>query len=380
MTTRLAGAPELFRLAWRRDRILVPASVLGLVALSVGSAQATLALYPDDEAAATGLAGVLTNPSVIAMYGPLASQTADALAVFKTVMMGAFLTAVLGFVVVRRHTRTEEDEGRHELVGSGVVGRWSALAASVALACLSVIAASALSAVGLAALGMDGAGSAAFAVAWLSAGLATVGVTAVAVQLASTSRGAAGLGFGFLAAAYALRAVADSSDAGTLLHALGWLSPLGWAGRVEAYGANRQWVLLLGLGALVDRGAVGVAVLDRRDLGAGLIPARSGPSRGGALLSSPAGPRHPPRPGDHHRLEHRHHPGGRWPSGRCSARSRTSPMTRSSRSSCTGSRARWARSRTSSSRRRCGSSPWRSRHPAWRCCCASWGPSDRRAR
>ena len=54
MTTRLAGAPELFRLAWRRDRILVPASVLGLVALSVGSAQATLALYPDDEAAATG--------------------------------------------------------------------------------------------------------------------------------------------------------------------------------------------------------------------------------------------------------------------------------------------------------------------------------------
>lgn len=289
MTTRLAGAPELFRLAWRRDRILVPASVLGLVALSVGSAQATLALYPDDEAAATGLAGVLTNPSVIAMYGPLASQTADALAVFKTVMMGAFLTAVLGFVVVRRHTRTEEDEGRHELVGSGVVGRWSALAASVALACLSVIAASALSAVGLAALGMDGAGSAAFAVAWLSAGLATVGVTAVAVQLASTSRGAAGLGFGFLAAAYALRAVADSSDAGTLLHALGWLSPLGWAGRVEAYGANRQWVLLLGLGALVIGVAVGLAVLDRRDLGAGLIPTRSGPSRAGALLASPLG-------------------------------------------------------------------------------------------
>lgn len=31
----------------------------GLVALSVGSVQATLALYPDDEAAATGLAGVL---------------------------------------------------------------------------------------------------------------------------------------------------------------------------------------------------------------------------------------------------------------------------------------------------------------------------------
>ena len=133
----------------------MPASVLGLVVLAVGSAQATLALYPTDEAAATGLAGVLSNPSVIALYGPIASHTADALAVFKTVMLGAFLTAVLGFVVVRRHTRTEEDEGRLELLGAGVVGRWSPLAAAVTLATIAVVAASALSAAGLAALGMD---------------------------------------------------------------------------------------------------------------------------------------------------------------------------------------------------------------------------------
>ena len=289
MTTRLAGAPDLLRLAWRRDRILVPASVLGLVLLSVGSAQTTLELYPDDESAAAGLAGILTNPSIIAMYGPLASQTADALAVFKTVMMGAFLVAVLGFVVVRRHTRTEEDEGRLELLGSGVVGRWSPLAAAVTLATVAVVAASALSAAGLAALGMDAAGSVAFGVAWLAAGLATVGVTAVAVQLASTTRGAAGLGFGFLAAAYALRALADSADEGSVMHALGWLSPLGWAGRVEAYGANRQWVLLLGLATLVAGVVVGVAVLERRDLGAGLIPARGGSARGGRLLHGPFG-------------------------------------------------------------------------------------------
>ena len=287
LSTRLAGASDLFRLAWRRDRILVPASVLGLVVLAVGSAQATLELYPTDEAAATGLAGVLSNPSVIALYGPIASHTADALAVFKTVMLGAFLTAVLGFVVVRRHTRTEEDEGRLELLGAGVVGRWSPLAAAVTLATIAVVAASALSAAGLAALGMDVTGSIAFGVSWLAAGLATVGVTAVVVQLASTTRGAAGLGFGFLGAMYALRAIADSADSGTWVHALGWLSPLGWAGRVEAYGADRQWVLLLGLLTLVGGVLVGVAVLDRRDLGAGLIPVRDGPRRAGPLLTGP---------------------------------------------------------------------------------------------
>ena len=285
--TRLAGFSHLLRLAWRRDRILIPSSVLGLVVLSVGSAQATLALYPTDESASAGLAGVVSNPSVIALYGPVGSSTADALAVFKTVMMGAFLTAVLAFVVVRRHTRTEEDEGRLELLGSGVVGRWSALAAAVTLGTGAVVAASVLSGLGLAALGMDPLGSAAFAVSWLTSGLAMVGVSAVVVQLASTTRGAAGLGFGFLGAVFALRALADSADPGTFVHGLGWLSPLGWAGRVEAYGANRTWLLLPGLLTLAVGVAVAVVLLDRRDLGAGLLPARNGPPRAGRMLSNP---------------------------------------------------------------------------------------------
>ena len=287
VSTRLAGYGQLLRLAWRRDRILIPSSVLGLVVLAVGSAQATLALYPTDEAASEGLATVLSNPSVIALYGPVASSTADALAVFKTVMMGAFLTAVLGFVVVRRHTRTEEDEGRLELLGAGVVGRWAPLAAAVTLGTVAVVAASAVSGLGLASLGMDVAGSVAFAVSWMTAGLAMVGVAAVVVQLASTTRGAAGLGFGSLGAMFALRAIADSADTGTFVHGLGWLSPLGWSGRVEAYGADRTWLLLPGVLTLALGVAVAVALLDRRDLGAGLIPARSGPARAGRLLTGP---------------------------------------------------------------------------------------------
>lgn len=285
--TQLTGFWQLLRLAVRRDRILVPSSVLGLVLLAVGSAQATLALYPDDAAAANGLDTVLTNPSVIALYGPVAAHTADALAVFKTTMMGAFLTSVLGFVVVRRHTRTEEDEGRLELLGAGVVGRWAALAAAVVWATVAVVAASVLSGAGLASLGMDPSGSTAFAASWMAAGLAMVGVAAVVVQLASTTRGAAGLGFGFLGATYALRAVADSADRGTVVHGLGWLSPLGWAGRVEAYGENRTWLLLLGVLTLLVGVGVALAVLDRRDLGAGVIPARTGRDRARAWLAGP---------------------------------------------------------------------------------------------
>ncbi|QKE85615.1 polyketide antibiotic transporter [Arthrobacter sp. NEB 688] len=286
MSTRLAGLDRLLRLALRRDRVILPASVLGLVLLSVGSAQATLALFPDDASAVAGLADVVGNPAVVAMYGPISAADADALAVFKTVMMGAVLVAVLAVVLVRRHTRTEEEEGRLELVGAGAVGRWAPLAAAVVVALLGVVAASGLSALGLVALGMDPAGSLAFGVAWATAGLAWVGITATAVQLASTTRGAGGLAFGALGAAFVLRAAADSVDGG-VVHALGWLSPLGWSGRVEPYGRDRAWVLLLGLGVLVVGVAAGLAVLGRRDLGAGVLPPRLGPARAARRLSGP---------------------------------------------------------------------------------------------
>ncbi|MBR7743552.1 polyketide antibiotic transporter [Phycicoccus sp. BSK3Z-2] len=285
----LAGVGELTRLAWRRDRVLVPASVLGLAVLAAGSAAASLDLYPDDRSAAEGLAGVVSNPAVLAMYGPLASETADALAVFKTVMMGAVLTSVLALVVVRRHTRTEEEDGRLELLGSGAVGRRAPLAAAVGVAVVAVLLASGLAAVGLAAVGTDPGGSLAFGVAWATAGLAWTGITAVAVQVASTSRGAGGIAFGALGVAYLVRAAADTAPEGSGVHALGWLSPLGWAGRVEAYGADRTWLLLLGVGTLAVGTVAAAALLERRDLGGGLLPARPGPARGGRLLASPLG-------------------------------------------------------------------------------------------
>jgi ABC-2 type transport system permease protein len=288
MNERLAGFGQLHRLAWRRDRIIVPTSVLGLVLLSVGSAQATLALFPDSASASQGLAEIVSNPAVIAMYGPISAANADALAVFKTVMMGAVLTAILGLVIVRRHTRTEEEEGRLELVGAGAVGRWAPLAAGIAVAVVAVVAASVLSSAGMIALGMDPTGSVAFGVSWLTAGLAQIGVTALAVQLASTTRGAGGLAFGFLGVAYIVRAAADSSDS-DVVKALGWLSPLGWAGRVEPFGEDRLWVLLLGVGVLLIGTAAALVVLDRRDLGAGVLPTRTGRPRARASLTGPLG-------------------------------------------------------------------------------------------
>ena len=68
-----------------------------------------------------------------------------------------------------------------------------------------------------------------------------VGVTAVAAQLTASARACAGIALGVLAAMFLLRAVGDTADGPAQV--LSWASPLGWASKVGAYGANRFWVL-----------------------------------------------------------------------------------------------------------------------------------------
>jgi len=83
-----------------------------------------------------------------------------------------------------------------------------------------------------------------------------------------------------LGAAFALRAIGDAGP-----HAVAWLSPLGWAQAIRPFAGERWWLLLalLALAALLTFTATRLAV--RRDLGAGILPARPGPARG--ALSTP---------------------------------------------------------------------------------------------
>lgn len=283
----LTGTGTLLRLAWRRDRVLIPASLLSLTALSVGSAQATIELYPTDAAAREGLGSVLANPSIIAMYGPIGAANRDALSVFKTVLMGAVFVGLLAYAVVRRHTRVEEELGRLELVGAGVVGRRAPLTAAMALASLAVVGAGLLTTVGLIAVGLDATGSVALGVAWIITGLAMVGITAVAAQLTTSARACAGIALGALASMFLIRAIGDT--AGGSAEVLSWASPLGWASKVGAYGDNRFWVLGLALVLAAALIALAFSLLDRRDVGSGLFPARPGPARAKEWLGTPVG-------------------------------------------------------------------------------------------
>ena len=275
----LTGTTSLLRLAARRDRVLVPVSAFGLAAFVALSAQATFELFPDLKTAQASMAPTLSNPALVAMYGPISSLGIDSIATFKSVLLGAVFLALLAYVVVRRHTRTEEEAGRLELLGAGVVGRRAALTAAVLLGTFAVLLTVVLTVVWAVAVGLDPAGSVALGVTWLVVGLSWVGVTAVAAQLTSSTRGTAGWSLGALAVAFLVRAGGDTAASDSPARFLAWITPLGWGVKVSPFGENRYWVVVLGVALYAVLVVVAFALLDRRDLGAGVLPSRAGHER-----------------------------------------------------------------------------------------------------
>jgi ABC-2 type transport system permease protein len=276
-TTDAVGTAGLLRLGLRRDRVLLPVWIWLLTAMVAGSAFATEGLYLDaaDRAAAAGL--INTSPALVALYGPIIDeQSIGDLAMSKMTVMYALAVMGLGLVVVRRHTRVEEESGRAELVGATLVGRAAPLRAALVEAGAAAVVVGVLAAVVDIAAGLDPAGSVAFGASWTGAGLVGAATAAVCAQLATSARTAGGLTLAAFAAWYALRAAGDVGP-----DALGWLSPLGWGTRLHAWDGPRWWVLGLYL-ALAAVLVVAAEVLrSRRDLGSGLLAEQAGPVHGG---------------------------------------------------------------------------------------------------
>ena len=283
------GTWPLVRLALRRDRVLIPVWLAVFVALAGSTASSTLALYPDI-ASRREIGGTINgNPAMVALYGKVLDiSSAGAVAMFKVNAMGAALVAVLTMILLVRHTRAEEESGRLELLGAGVVGRFATLTAALVVTCGTGVTLGLLTGLSLVAAGLPASGSLAFGLSWALTGVSFAAVAAVMAQLTTSARGATGLTAAVLGATYLLRAVGDVSDAHGPRWA-SWLSPVGWAQQVRPFAGVRWWVFLVGalFTALVTAGAYGLVA--RRDLGAGLLADRGGRTEATRWLAGPFG-------------------------------------------------------------------------------------------
>jgi ABC-2 type transport system permease protein len=282
----LTGTGALARLAARRDRIMLPVWVYVLTTLVAGTAYSFKKLYPTAAGREQFAITAGHNPALLSLYGPLYGNSLGSLTAWRYGAFAALGAGLMSIFIVVRHTRADEETGRLELLGSTVVGRHAALAAALAISCGANLVLGVLITAGLIALGLPAAGSIALAAAIAGCGLAFTGVAAFTAQIAQTARSARGTAIGVLGAVYLLRAIGDSAG-GSGPRWLPWLSPIGWAELVRAFGVIRWWVLVLPLLTTVAVTTAAAVVAARRDYDAGLLPQRPGPAIGAASLRSP---------------------------------------------------------------------------------------------
>jgi len=286
-----AGTRQLLRLIARRDRFRILLWLGGIVGLVAATAASITGLYSAQADLDRYAELVRGNAALIVQSGPgyglqdpAVPATTGAVVMNEVAIWTVVAVALMSLFMTVRHTRTEEETERAETVRALPVGRHSELTAALVATGVTNVLVTFGVVVTLLAYDLEPVGSIAFGLALIGSGAVFAAVAAVAAQVAGGSRAALGLGGVVLGASFVLRAVGDVGNG-----VLSWLSPIGWAQAIRAYADERWWVLLLPAAATAALLVVAFELQARRDLGAGLMPERPGPSVASPRLSSTIG-------------------------------------------------------------------------------------------
>jgi len=279
----------LSRFLLRQDRFRIPIWLLSLSGITLLTAQAFTGLYATEENRQT-IAQTMVNPAMTAMVGKgygLDNYTFGAMLAHQMLLFTAVTVAIMSILLVARHTRAEEEDGRLELIRSLPAGRLASLNATLIVVIGVNILLALLTAAGLYALGIESIdleGSLLYGAALAASGIVFAAITAFFSQLSESSRGTIGLSFAALGAAYFIRAIGDVSN-----ETLSWFSPLGWVTGTEVYVNDYWWPILLTLGVSLILIMASLYINSIRDLDAGFLPSRLGKTRASTALQSPIG-------------------------------------------------------------------------------------------
>ena len=269
----------------RRDRTRIAVWVLAMAGLVAASASSIKRLYPTQADLDQAARAAADNAVARAFKGaPIGLATTGGQVAFQIMVFGAIAIGLMSLLTMARLTRGEEEDGRLELVRALPVGRRAPLAAALVVVGAMDLATGVLVSAGLLAQGFPAGGSLMVGAAFVAVGFVFVAITAVAAQITENTRVVSGIAGGVLAASFVIRAIGDMGDG-----ALSWLSPIGWAQKTRPFAGELAWPLILPIVTAVLLVVLAVRLVDRRDLGAGLIAPRPGPATAAPGLSSAAG-------------------------------------------------------------------------------------------
>lgn len=290
------GTGTILRLVLRRDRIRLPAWILGITAFMAINIPAIVNVYGKTFADQVAYA-TTTAASVVGRVfgGPLNGPELGAIILNETFLFTAILIAFMSTLTVVRHTRQNEETGREEMLASGIIGRHTTLGVALGVTTAANLLLGGVIALLLTQNDLPTTGSIATGAALACVGITFAGVGAITAQLSESARGASSLAAIGIGIAFLARGIGDGVGelvkGGLAVHSTWptWLSPIGWAQQLHPY-TEQNWAVfgLLGLFTLICFG-IAFALNAHRDVGLSIIPSKPGPKSAGKLLSSPFG-------------------------------------------------------------------------------------------
>ncbi|MDI6723775.1 MAG: hypothetical protein QMD61_03945 [Methanobacterium sp.] len=205
---------------------------------------------------------------------------------WRSSVIGPILVAMVSIFLMIRHTRSEEKKGRLELLNSTAVGRQAALASALITTCGANILMGVLIVLSFIGLGLPWEGSLAMALSMTAFGCLFAAIAGVAVQLTESSSDARYITVAILIAFFLLRTL--GWDDGSVVW-LSWISPLGWVHHIRAFAGEQWWIFGLFIVLTLVLFVLAYYLSSLRDLGAGILPQRTGPARASFALSSTLG-------------------------------------------------------------------------------------------
>lgn len=279
----------------RIDRWLLPVWILAIALLAFATAGAVAGQFGAESDRAAIIAVSAVNPAFLFLRGLPDGTGTGAVAFFGGYAFTAVLAGLMSTFLVIRHTRSDEERGRAELLGAAPLPRPVPLLAALLLGAAANVALALSVAAAFLAAGSPVTGSVMAGAAVGAVGVFFVAVAAAAAQVLPSGRSANGAAAGLVGGAYLLRGIGDAMgtpDAGLLHVTPAWpslLSPIGWGQRSRPFVVADPVPLLVPVAAAAILAAVVVLVRNRRDLGASLLPERVGRARAGVAGTSVLG-------------------------------------------------------------------------------------------
>lgn len=272
MWNDFTGTRTLLRFFLRRDRFLLPFWVLSPLLLAVSTASSALAYQNLQEF----ITEITANPIITTVLGPFLSQTVAGVVVWRGTGQIVLIVGIASLLSAIRHTRTEEETGRSEMIRAYVTGRFSALTAAMILTCSANLIAGLFLALGLIGMGQPISGAFIFGFTIAFAGIFFAGIGALCAQLRVSAGSARGMAFTVVGIGILLLLLNNSGGGYT---GWAWIAPMAWHRLTQPFTGNYGWVFIYFLALTAIPILLSYYLSTRRDLGAGILAERSGPEK-----------------------------------------------------------------------------------------------------